>query len=433
MGPLLIRDVRPWGGAATDLFIDDGVIRSAEGSGHGDATVVEGVVEGRGRIILPSFSDTHVHLDSTRLGLPFRPHTAASGSVSDQVANDRAHWRDAGADVAERATYTVGAAVVRGMTRARSFAQVDEHCGLDRLAGVCAAREALADRADIEIVAFPQAGILREGDITGLLEAALDNGADLIGGIDPCALDGDPAAHLDVVFGLADRRGVDVDIHLHEPGQTGRRTMRMILDRVRALDLRHRVTVSHAFCLADLPDAELAPLLDELAELDVAVTTIAPGGRRPLPLTEMLSRGIRVGLGQDGQRDYWSPYGSSDMLERAWLLAYSNNFRHDRLVETVAGVATLGGRHVMDGRPQGPSAGGGGVAPGDPADLVIVPGDSVTAAVMDRSRDRTVIHAGTVVADDGRLTGADPLAGTVFEGRLTDRDATPGAARAERR
>lgn len=429
MSPLLVRDVRPWGGVATDLFIDGGVIRSGEHDVNGRVQVVEG----RGRIVLPSFSDVHVHLDSTRLGLPFRPHSAVSGSVSDQVANDRAHWRGAGAGVEERATYTLGAAMVRGVTRARSFAQVDTDCGLERLAGVCAAREALADRVDIEIVAFPQAGILREGGVTGLLGAALDNGADLVGGIDPSVLDGDPDAHLDIVFNLADRRGVDVDIHLHEPGQTGKRTLRMILDRVRALDYRHRVTVSHAFCLADLPDAELFPLLDQLAELDVAVTTIAPGGRRPLPLTEMLSRGIRVGLGQDGQRDYWSPYGSSDMLERAWLLAYSNNFRHDQLVESATETATLGGRYVMNGRPQGPADAGRGVGCGDPADLVLLAGETVTAAVMDRGQDRTVIRAGSVIADNGRLTGTDPLVGTVFEGRLTDSDATPGAARAGRR
>jgi cytosine deaminase len=428
MSPLLVRDVRPWGGATTDLFIDGGVIRSRACSGDEGVEVVDG----GGRIVLPSFSDTHVHLDSTRLGLPFRPHSAVSGGVSDQVANDRAHWRDAGAGVAERATYTLGAALVRGMTRARSFAQVDADCGLDRLAGVCAARDAFADRADIEIVAFPQAGILREDGIPELLEAALDNGADLIGGIDPCALDGDPEAHLDVIFDLAEKRGVDLDIHLHEPGRTGKRTLRMILDRARALDYRHRVTISHAFCLAELPEEELLPLLDELAELDVALTTIAPGGRPPLPLPEILSRGIRIGLGQDGQRDYWSPYGSSDMLERAWLLAYSNNFRRDQLVESVAEIATLGGRYVMDGRPQGPADSGRGVGPGEPADLVLLTGDTVTAAVMDRDQDRTVIRAGAVIADGGRLTGTDPLVGTLFEGRLTERDATPGAARAGR-
>ena len=120
-----------------------------------------------------------------------------------------------------------------------------------------------------------------------------------------------------------------------------------------------------------------------------------------LPLVDLTAAGVRVGLGEDGQRDYWSPYGNADMLDRTWQLAFTNGFRRDDLIEHCLAVATVGGAAVLD-----PSAtrltsiaDRPGLAVGDPAELLIVDGETVAAAVMDRSRDRTVIHRGRVVAD----------------------------------
>ena len=95
------------------------------------------VVEGRGRLLVPSFSDVHTHLDSTRLGLPFRPHTATPG-IWNMVLNDREHWRQAEWPVAQRASHTLGLMIARGTTRVRSYAQVDMDCGLERLEAVWA-------------------------------------------------------------------------------------------------------------------------------------------------------------------------------------------------------------------------------------------------------------------------------------------------------
>ncbi|WP_404799646.1 amidohydrolase family protein [Arthrobacter pullicola] len=107
--------------------------------------------------------------------------------------------------------------IERGTTRVRTYAQVDVDAGLERFEGVLAAREAHRNRADVEVIAFPQAGLLREAGSAEVLEEALKLGADVVGGIDPCSLDRDPVRHLDIVFGLAEKYSVPVDIHLHEP------------------------------------------------------------------------------------------------------------------------------------------------------------------------------------------------------------------------
>lgn len=115
--------------------------------------------------------------------------------------------------------------------------------------------------------------------------------------------------------------------------------------------------------------------------------------------------GVRVGLGQDGQRDYWSPYGNTDLLDRTWQLAFTHGFRADELIEHCVAIATIGGGAVLD--PAATRLHGvadrPGLAVGDIADLVLVDGETVASAVMDRGRDRTVIHAGRVVADGLQL------------------------------
>ncbi|MBU4466000.1 MAG: N-isopropylammelide isopropylaminohydrolase, partial [Actinobacteria bacterium] len=323
------------------------------------------------------------------------------------IMNDRENWRNAERSVAERATYTLGRMIAQGATRVRSHAQVDADSGLEKLEGVLAARDAHRERAHVEIVAFPQVGIHLEDGVPDLLDEALRNGADLIGGLDPCAIDRDPRRHLDTVFDLAERHHVGVDIHLHEGGSLGLFSLDLIIERTRALGMQGRVTVSHAFSLASaLPG--VAPAIEQVAELDIALTTVAPKGSLTapldLPLQPLLAADVRVGLGMDGQRDYWSPWGNGDMLERAWMLAFTQGYSRDDLVESALAVATWGGASVIDGSLRRLAADGRpGVAIGDPGELVILRGETPTSAVMDRHPDRIVIHDGRVVASGGDL------------------------------
>ncbi|TQM01926.1 amidohydrolase [Pseudonocardia kunmingensis] len=394
-----VRAVRPWGGDLSDVDLADGRISAIRPHTPGSSPPAD-VVEGRGRLLVPSFADVHVHLDSTRLGLPFRPHTASPG-IWNMVLNDRQHWRDAEWPVAQRATHTLGMMVARGTTRVRSYAQIDADCGLERFEAVLAARDAHADRCDVEIIAFPQAGLLREDGVVPLIEEALRGGAAVMGGIDPCLLDRDPVRHLDIVFGLAERHQVPVDIHLHEPGELGVYSTDLILERTRACGMQGKVTISHGYALGGVSEATTRRLLDEFAELDVAMATVAPSVDTAIPVDRLTAAGVRVGLGEDGQRDYWSPYGNADMLDRTWQLAFTHRYRADELVEHCLAVASSGGASILD--PAAPrlrsTADRPGLTVGDPAELLLLDGDTVTAAVMDRGADRTVIHAGRVVAD----------------------------------
>jgi len=397
-GTMIIRNVRPWGGNLADLLIEGA--RIAQVRPASDAPVGAGEVDGRARLAFPSFSDVHVHLDSSRIGLPFRPHTGRPG-VWGMMMNDRENWRDTDVPHAEIVAGTLERMIARGTTRVRSYAQVDVDCRLDKYHSVVAAKERFADHAEVQVMVFPQAGILREAGTVDVLEAALAEGADVMGGIDPCQLDRDPVKHLDIVFGLAEKYQVEVDIHLHEPGELGVFSTDLVLECTRALGMQGKVTMSHAYELGGVSDAVSRRLIDEFAELDIAMATVAPASRTQLSLVQLVEAGVRVGLGEDGQRDYWSPYGDCDMLGRTWQLAFTNNFRRDDHVELALAVGTMGGASIMSHDvPRVAGVGDRpGVGAGDRADLVLVDGETPTAAVMDRGTDRTVIHDGRIVAD----------------------------------
>jgi cytosine/adenosine deaminase-related metal-dependent hydrolase len=400
---MLITNVRLWGGAAADVEVREGRIAALHpvGTAVVNAADAAEAVDGRNRIALPAFTDVHVHLDSTRIGLPFREHTGAPG-VWNMMRNDRENWRDTPVPYPEVVAGTLERMIARGTTRVRSYAQIDVDCKLERFEAVMAAKERFAGAVTLEIMAFPQAGLLLEDGTVPLLEDALRAGATTVGGIDPCQLDRDPVRHLDIVFGLAEKYGADVDIHLHEPGHLGVFSAELIFERTRALGMEGRVSLSHAYDLANVHPDVTARLVEQMAELDVAWATVAPAsGGTQFDLAQMTDAGIRVGLGEDGQRDYWSPYGNCDMLDRTWQLAFTHRLRKDRLIEHCAAIATIGGASIMDRTVQRLTSPDDrpGLSVGDAADIVLVGGETVTSTVMDRGADRTVIHKGRVVAD----------------------------------
>ncbi len=187
-----------------------------------------------GALVLPGLTDAHVHLDKCLLGLPWRPHRAA-GSVRARIEDEKAFRRDNRIPLAEQGATALLERMLRGGTTSlRTHVDIDDVTGLGHLAQILDLRAQWADRMRIEIVAFPQSGILACPPVAALLDEALRMGADLVGGLDPHGIDGDAQAPLDIVFGLAERHGRAIDIHLHDGGEAGLSEIEAIIARTEA-------------------------------------------------------------------------------------------------------------------------------------------------------------------------------------------------------
>ena len=393
-GDLLLRNVRVPGIGPATVTVRDGVIESV---GPAPAEWTGPTVDGEDELCLPGLIDGHAHIATTLWGQPWRPHGAGPG-LEGLIANQREGRRTL-APVVERASALLAAYRDHGTSLVRAHVDVDPEIGLGHVEGAVEAAARFVGVVDVELVAFPQLGMLITPGTAELMEAAVGAGVSVIGGIDPAGVDGDAAAALDTVFAMADRTGAAIDIHLHDRGELGRWEMGLIIDRTAALGMQGRVTVSHAFCLGDGSPA-VDPLLERMAEHRVAVTTVAPGAPDPLPLLRMLELGVGVCLGSDGIRDLWSPWGDADLLNRAGLLAWRAGFRRDEHIEAALSTATSVGARAL-GRS------GHGLAVGDRADLLLVPAEVVAEAVVAHPPRSLVVKDGVPVA--GRLVPPDLL------------------------
>lgn len=394
MSTTLVRDVRPLHHDATDVLIADGVITKIAANITPPVDVI--VIEGHGSLLFQGFVDGHTHMDKTLLGLPWNS-TKPTSSITEVIANERELRREQHIDAHQQSTRHAHAAIASGTTHIRSFADIDTEWGLNGIRGLMRTRDELREKVHIQTVAFPQSGMLVRPGTVELLDQALAEGADVIGGLDPSSIDRDPKGHLDTIFALAGKHYVDVDIHLHEPGDLGAFSFDLIAERTRALGWQGRVTVSHAFALGGIDAVRLGGIIEELLDLRIAIMSHGPSGGRPAPPVEQLRRaGVRMLSGNDGIQDSWGPLNRPEMLLRAYLVCYRNNFRRDDQIEDVIDLITTSSAEVM-------GVADYGFAIGKRADLVLVDEENHCAAVIRRPTPWLVMKGGVITARDGEI------------------------------
>ena len=394
MPSLLIRNVRPLGATPVDVLVRDG--RIAETGAALSAPADAAVEEGGGALLLPGLVEGHTHLDKTLWGMNWYRNEVGTNLI-DKIENERAFRHASGHDAAAQSLVLAKAFLALGTTRLRTHVDVDTQAGLRHLEGTLRTRQTLRELLQIQIVAFPQSGLLGRPGTAELLGQALAQGADVLGGLDPCAIEGDPVRSLDVLFGIADRHQRPLDIHLHEPGAMGAFSLELILQRTEALGMQGRVAVSHGFCLGDLGERERDALLARMARLGVVLVTSAPPSRSVPPLMACRKAGVTVIGGNDGIRDTWSPYGNPDMLERAMLIGMRYNLRRDDELDVALDTVTHAGARGCGFEAYGLDA-------GCRADLVLVDdAQTVAQAVVSRPVRRLVVAGGRVVARNGVL------------------------------
>jgi cytosine deaminase len=295
-----------------------------------------------------------------------------------------------------RARKQLDLCIGHGTTQMRSHVMVDGSVGLKSLETVLRVREEYKDLIDIQLVAFPQSGILQSPGTPQLLDEAIGLGADLVGGLDPASFDRDVEKHLDVVFGVAAKHGVDVDIHLHDMDALGAFEIEQIAARTRALGMEGRVAVSHAYGLGDISLDALKKIADVLARSGVAIMTNAPGARPFPPILTLRNAGVTVFSGNDNIRDSWWPYGDGDMLRRAMTIGYRSGFNVDEELRIAFDLVTEAGAKAL-------RLEGYGLRVGAKADFVTLAAEHVPEAVVAAPQGRAVYKEGRLVASNGQI------------------------------
>jgi len=394
---VLIRNARPMAGDPADILIRNGrIVAIAPGLS------APGVIEedAGSAIAIPGLTEAHSHIDKTVWGMPWYAGRAG-GTLRDLIDNERDSRIPLGLDVHRQSMRHAIQLAVTGTSHIRSHVDIDTDHGLSLIKGVLETRAALDGVIGIQIVAFPQSGLLVRPGTLDLMDAALSEGADVVGGLDPSAIDRDPKGHLDAIFALAQKHAKPIDIHLHEPGELGALSVELILECTRALGMQGQVGISHAFCLGMPDPARVAALMAAVADLDVRIfSTGSPSATVP-SLQAVRAAGIKVGLGCDGIRDTWGPWGLPDMMDRGRIVGMKNRMRTDAELELLLDTMTRGGADAM-------GISGTDLAQGASGDIILVAGETLAHAVVETAPRPLVVKAGRVVARAGVAAMAIP-------------------------
>lgn len=413
--PLLVTQATlPDGSSGTDLLVQDGLI-AAIGPALTPPPDAE-VLAAQGWLLSPPFVDAHFHLDAVlSYGLP-RVNT--SGTLREGIAI----WGElkptlTAEALIERALTYCDWAVARGIGAIRSHVDT----GDERLLAVRALLEVkrrVAPYLDLQLVAFPQDGLLRRPGALALLQQALDLGVDVVGGIphfERTAAEGTESVRL--LCELAAARGLPVDLHCDETDDPASRHIETLALHAQRLGLQGRVTASHATSMHSMDNDYVGKLLPLLAESGVAVVAnplinitlqgrfdTYPKRRGMTRVPELLAAGVPVAFGHDCVLDPWYGFGSADLLEVASMglhvaqMTSSAGQRQcfDAVTTTAARVLGLADY---------------GLAVGCRADFVLLQARSVHEALRLRAQRLAVVRGGQVVSRMAPATAALSLPG----------------------
>jgi cytosine/creatinine deaminase len=397
MTETVFANARLGNGQMCDITVSAGRIQAMTPHDGTVKRLPETMTDLGGRLVLPGFTEGHVHLDTSFYGGPWVSHKPCTAGFD---VHERVAFQHENMAVAEpmdlRARKQLELCIANGTTSLRSHVMVDGAVGLRSLETILEVREAFRDLIDVQVVAFPQSGILKSAGTAGLLDEALHKGADLIGGLDPGSFDRDVDGHLDVVFGLAEKHGAGIDIHLHDGGSLGIFTLQEICNRTVSLGMQGHVAVSHAYALGDIGADEARRTGEQLARSGVSIMTNAPGAVNFPPVALLRAQGVTVFGGSDNIRDSWWPYGDGDMLGRAMMIGYRSGFYTDAELEMAFDVVTTAGARALNLE-------GYGLSVGCRADFVVLDAAHVAEAVVSVPRSRCVYKSGRLVARNGSL------------------------------
>lgn len=378
-----------------DCLIEDGKftkIASKIATDHADT-----IVDARKQLLVPSLREMHIHIDKTYFSSEWKAPTPITEGIFTRF-KEEADLLPKQLDVAEeRAHAVVQHYIKHGHTHIRSHANIDPHIGTKHIEITKRVLKSYQDQITYEIVAFPQHGLLRNGEeFLSTLEKGLEMGVTHIGGVDPAIVDQNSKNTIKKIFDLAEKYNVGVDIHLHERNTLGEFDAHQILDEIEQRSFTNDVTLSHAFTFADLPQHSLDNLINRASKNNVQITTTVAIGAEAItiPVKHLYDKGIRVSLGHDSLTDHWSPFGSGDTIRKLNQLVQRFHYVDEWHIGQALKYATGGLTPLNDvGEYHWPKA-------GDTANGLLVDAVSSAHLIARRCPISTVLSKGNIIHEE---------------------------------
>jgi cytosine deaminase len=396
---LILRNARLAGqDALTDIGVEQGVI-----VGVRDDTTAAETIDLGGRLVTAPLVEPHIHLDAAlTVGQP-RPN--ASGSLFEGIAI----WAERVADLSYEDVQSRVSQILRwqlacGVQHVRSHVDVCDP-ELRALRALADLREQVRGLIDLQLVAFPQQGIVGFDGGRELMRRAVEVGADIVGGIPHYELTReDGVESVKFAMALADEHGLGVDIHCDETDDDHSRFVEVMAAETIRRGMSGRVTASHTTAMHSYNNAYVHRLITNIARAGMHMVTnpldnsvlqgrfdTGPIRRGHTRVKQLLAAGVNVCIGHDSVMDPWYPLGYGDPLQAAFVLVHLGQMSGDAELRELIKMITTNPAEAL-GVP------GYGLRLGGPADLVVFDAPSEADALRLIAPRTLVLRGGRVVA-----------------------------------
>jgi len=388
-----------------DVGIVDGRISVVQ---RNIVSVAEKEIDARGNLLSPGMVNIHCHLDKCLTGAWAEVWEGAGlGSPQAIPAATRVKSTFTAADIIDRASTALRGSILAGTTAVRAFADVDSVGGLLAVKSLLQVKKRFSRALDMQVVAFPQEGIVRDEGTEELLEKSMELGADVVGAIPWYERDREAAEkHTNVAFRIAKKYGKDLHALIDDNSDPGSRNVEYLLRRCLREGYEGRVAASHCRGGLDSPDEGYARRVISLAR-KAGLTVVEnshislfmygrkdrhPVRRGVTRVKEFLEAGVNVAVGQDDMDDPYYPFGRGDMVELAFVMCHAAHLGTPGEIRGAFDMVTYNPARGM----RLPHY---GIKVGDYADLVLFDASSVHEVLRLQPDRLAVLKRGRTVAE----------------------------------
>jgi len=386
-----------------DIEVKDGIItKISKGIKKKTKTI-----DAQGNLVTPTFIDPHLHLDKALIREVVRANQSGTLAESIEIIwNKKKNYTIS--DIVERGSKVIKWGILNGTTFFRSHADVDTIGGLIPLKGILELKKKFEGIVDIQIVAFPQEGILKDPGTEKLMRQAMKLGADVVGGMPYNEYtDDDSKKHIDICFEIAKEFDKDIDMHVDEDDSPNARTLQYLAAKTIKEKYFGRVTAGHTCALSAYDPYYAAKIISMLKEAKINMitnpaTNLMLEGRRDLQpirrgitrIKELLAAGINVCYGQDCLKDTFYPtWGQEDMLEVGLITAHAAQFTQPKEIEVLFDMPTVNSAKLLRLKNYG-------IKVGNPASFNIIEAQTVQEAFRKRATRLFVFKNGKLLAQN---------------------------------
>lgn len=385
-----------------DIGIDKGKISKIAAK---ISTKADKWIDAKGNLVTESYCNAHLHLckvwtlqmmDEKALKDYHGSDMGKAMTAIELAARVKANYDEKW--IIKNVRKALELAAKYGNLHIRAFADVDSKAKLEGVKALIKARDEFKGIVNVQVVAFPQDGVVREPGAEDLVKQAMDLGADIVGGIPWIEYtEQDEKTHIEKMVAIARKYNKDVSMLVDDAGDPTLKTLEMLATETIKTGWQGRVLAQHARAMCLYPKPYFQKVVALLKKSGIGIVTDPQTGPLHARVGELLEEGALVCLGQDDISDAYYPYGRNNMLEIAFLASHLLWMTGADQMETLYDMITINGAKAMNVK-------NFGLKEGNDANMVILGVNSVLEALRDQEAPAFVISSGKVIAETASTT-----------------------------